>query len=575
MTHLTRLRLSLGLLLSIASVSLCVGPCHAGGGPENVLLVVNQNSEASLTIANYYIRLRDIPPQNVLYLDWKGGLEKTGGVAFRDQILTPILKTIDERKLSAQIDYVVYSSDFPWSVNLQNLFPDEKIPKQMRPLASITGATFLWPYVMQKSPAMLALGVNWYVPDGTPDNLANCKKIQEVLSQGFRGRYAWQRGGKRMKDLKEGQRYFLSVMLGVTQGRGNTVEEIARYLVSAAGADGTRPDGTFYFMQNNDVRSKTRHACFQSVVDLLREEGAKAVMKQGRLPQGAQDVVGLTVGASKFDVPAAKMRILPGAICEHLTSFGGYMGKDVGQTPLSEFLRAARRAPRGRWPSRYAIQGKFPLPTVHLHYYRGCSLAEAFYQSVASPYQLLIVGDPLCQPWAKPPACDLFGLKEGQTVSGTLPVNLRMAPTAKLCEVYLDGVLRSFTKPGAKSGLDTTKLADGYHELRMVAVNDDPIETRGRFVVGLNVENKSGKNLALQARPAQRVGFDDRLVLEASGPDLKRVVFRQNSRTLGQADPPGLTLELEAKTLGRGPARLQAVDPLTGGASAPQWVWVE
>jgi uncharacterized protein (TIGR03790 family) len=575
MAHRNLTRILLVLFCSIAGLCLSVGRCWAGGGPENVLLVVNQNSEASLTIANYYIRLRDIPPDNVLYLDWTGGLEKTGGVAFRDRILTPILKTIDERKLSAQIDYVVYSSDFPWQVNLQNLFPDEKLPKQMRPLASLNGATFLWPYVLEKSPALLALGVNWYVPDATPNNLARCTKLEETLSQGFRSRYAWQRGGKRMKDLKQGQRYFLSAMLGVTQGRGNTIEEVARYLVSAAGADGTMPEGTFYFMQNSDVRSKTRHACFEAALDLLRAEGAGAVMLEGRLPQGAQDVMGLMTGASKFDVPAAKMRILPGAICEHLTSFGGYMDDGVGQTPLSEFLRAGAAGASGTVAEPFAIQGKFPLPTVQLHYRRGCSLGEAFYQSVASPYQLLIVGDPLCQPWAKPPACDLFGLEEGQTVSGTLPVRLRMAPTAKLCEVYLDGVLRSFTKPGAKTGLDTTKMADGYHELRMVAVNDDPIETRGSFVVGVNVKNREGKPLGLSTTPTNRVGFDERLVLRASGPELKRVVFRQNSRTLGQADGPGLKLELEAKTLGRGPSRLQAVDPITGEKSPPQWVWVE
>ena len=35
---------------------------HGGGGPENVLLVVNANSQASKTIANHWIRYRAIPP---------------------------------------------------------------------------------------------------------------------------------------------------------------------------------------------------------------------------------------------------------------------------------------------------------------------------------------------------------------------------------------------------------------------------------------------------------------------------------------------------------------------------------
>ena len=51
----------------------------------------------------------------------------------------------------------------------------------------------------------------------------------------------------------------------------------------------------------------------------------------------------------------------------------------------------------------YSIQAKFPHPGIHVHYCRGASLAEAFYQSVNAPYQLLVVGDPLCQPWATIP----------------------------------------------------------------------------------------------------------------------------------------------------------------------------
>ena len=54
---------------------------------------------------------------------------------------------------------------------------------------------------------------------------------------------------------------------------------------------------------------------------------------------------------------------------------------------------------------------KFPLPSIQLHYVRGCSLAEAFYQSVSGPYQLLIVGDPLCQPWAVIPKITVAGVK--------------------------------------------------------------------------------------------------------------------------------------------------------------------
>ena len=47
--------LALGLLTSLGATA------RAGGGPENVFLLVNSHSEASKTIANHYIQLRHIP----------------------------------------------------------------------------------------------------------------------------------------------------------------------------------------------------------------------------------------------------------------------------------------------------------------------------------------------------------------------------------------------------------------------------------------------------------------------------------------------------------------------------------
>src|SRR3990172_9056443 len=91
----------------------------AGGGPENVVLLVNSNSLSSKTIANHYIALRNIPASNVVYVDWRGGLEGCQGPQFSSKILRPAIDAIRERGLSAQIDYVVYSSDFPWRVDLK------------------------------------------------------------------------------------------------------------------------------------------------------------------------------------------------------------------------------------------------------------------------------------------------------------------------------------------------------------------------------------------------------------------------------------------------------------------------
>ena len=90
----------------------------AGGGPENVLLVVNPRSPASLCIANHYAQLRQIPANNVFFVPWDPKADRTDIDTFRKQILVPILQSINRRRLGEQIDAVVYSSDFPWGITL-------------------------------------------------------------------------------------------------------------------------------------------------------------------------------------------------------------------------------------------------------------------------------------------------------------------------------------------------------------------------------------------------------------------------------------------------------------------------
>jgi hypothetical protein len=379
------------VLWAIFCLSFAPPRARAGGGPENVLLVVNANSESSKTIANHYIALRKIPSVNVLYLDWKGSLESDTADNFRDKILVPALAAIDERQLALQIDYIVYSSDFPWRLALEPAFPGEEFPAPFKGPASITGTTYLLSLALAKNRDIVSPDSNWYVPGPRGLNEGRCTQLANVPSRGFRSRYLWDPQGNITDTKAGGRRYMLSTMLGVTQGRGNTVDEIIAYLRRSAAADGKRPQGTIYFMWNKDIRSATRDKCFDSVAAQINTIGVRAKVQQGRLPDGAKDVTGLMVGAADFDVVKSGIAIRPGAICEHLTSAGGVLFDQKFQTPLSDFLRQGAAGASGTIAEPYAIQAKFPLPSLQLHYARGCSLAEAFYQSISGPYQILIV----------------------------------------------------------------------------------------------------------------------------------------------------------------------------------------
>lgn len=554
--RLTRLRF-FALLLFVAAA----GSAVAGGGPENVLVLVNSNSIDSKTVANHYIALRKIPSTNVVYVDWRGGREGCQAPYFSESILQPAIKVIGDRKLGAQIDYVVYSCDFPWKVSLQPMFPDENFNQATHPWASITGATYLWQFIRDKNPALVMPVTNWYVsPAADPKNIERCQAMANVETRAFRSQYFWAPDGKKTGDPKTGQSYLLSTSLGVTTGRGNTVAEIIAYLKRGVEADGTKPSGTFYYMKNNDIRSQTRHACYDTAASLITQLGVSAVVLSGQVPSGSQEVMGVMTGVDAPKVVGAGIKFLPGALFDNLTSYGGMLENKPWQTPLSEYLRAGATGASGTVFEPMALQAKFPLPSLFVHYARGCSLAESFYQSIAGPYQLLIVGDPLCQPYAVIPEVTVEGLQPGQEVKGpiTFAVKATVKPPKQVASIdlFLDGRLLARFTPDRAPQLDTTKLPDGYHEFRLVATNSDAIESRGRLILPL-VVNNHGQKLELKASSA-RVAATGTVRLEARQPGATSIVIRQNQREVARITGADGQAEVPAESLGRGPVLLQA-----------------
>ena len=571
MVRLSALRRLPGLCCLAATLlasGLAVEPARGGGGPENLFLVVNPTSGDSIAVANAFIASRGLPPINVFMLPWAGDKEATTIGRFRDEIITPILRGIDARRLSTQIDMIVYSSDFPWRIDYREALSPELAQKDTFPSGSLTGMTMLFAAVQSGVPAWLDPESNhYYRPlggDGMP-----------VSTEGFRGWYGWGNDGRMLE--AGGNRYLLSAMLGVTSGRGNTVREVAAGLERAAAADGTRPAGTIYLMTNQDIRTTTRSAAFPATVKALEKLGVKAEIASGDLPKGRRDVAGLMTGTPSFDWAASGSTILPGAICENLTSFGAIFTPSAGQTPLSEFLRAGAAGSSGTVIEPYSIQAKFPHPGIQVHYCRGASLIEAFYQSVNSPYQLLVVGDPLCQPWALIPRvtatlADGGPLEPGTELAGTVEIVPAAAVpdggSADRFELFLDGVRIDSCGSGGMLSLDTTSLADGYHELRVVAIAATAVETQGRLVVPVSFANH-GRTLTLAVAP-KRMPLAGNVTISLEGEAIDVALVFSTGRVLGRITGGSGTLEVPAVMLGRGRVTIHATG--RGGRSAAESV---
>lgn len=605
--------------------ALLAGPrALAGGGPENVLLVVNANSAGSKEVANHYVRLRDVPASNVVALDYKGPLEMATGAEFREQILQPVVEAINERGLALQIDVIAYSTDFPWRIMLGSEYPEDlELPAVMSPVASLNGATFLYGFALTKSPGLTSFDSNWYYSTAPNQprraNQQACRLLGDVPSRGFRSRYSWNANGKREDKGKTVRRYLLSTMLGVTTGRGNSVAEVITALERAVEAEASPPTGTFYFMRNNDIRSKVRHNCYDAAAEQLRRLGAKALVQVGVRPKGAKDVAGLMMGAANLDLETAGMTIQPGAICEHLTSLGGMLFKKQPHTPITDLIRAGAVGSSGTVNEPYGIQVKFPSPALQVHYRRGCSLAESFYQSVAAPYQLLIIGDPLCQPWAKRPTLEIDGwpsesadgdpLKPGLTSTigfaelgigspekpapipepaeqaDAAPAALRFKPRVvpsgaggtAFWELFVDGRLRMRLPSDTESSFTDEQLGPGWHDLRCVGMNPDPIEAQRRRFGRVEVTPEGGESpvVSLQADSEAAAPIDGKFALSASSEGAERIVIRHNFREVATIDGERGGALIPAELLGRGPVRLQAVAEPSGARSEPIWARID
>lgn len=437
-------------LLAIAGLAL--NPAAHATGPENWVVLINAESPDSIAVAQAYARLRQIPTRNLIKLPGIPAGTTLRVEDFRNKILLPSLAVIKERGLQQQIDGIAYAPGFPYAVATDADVGNKRLARFQTQPASLTGLTYLYEQVLNRDTRYL-----------DPDANAYARKLREgELPAPFHHAQRWQ-----------GRRYLLSALLGYVGEKAETREEILARLRRSVAADGTKPKGTIYYMDSTDeARTGPRRWAFPAAVRALSSLGIKGESPAGVLPPRGASVAGAMVGAATFDWRASGATLLPGAFCDHLTSFGGVM-TGAGQTLLTEFLKNGAAGACGTVTEPFNIPAKFPTAFMHVYYASGATLAEAFYQSVTSPYQQLLIGDPLCRPWGSAAKPTVTGIKPNALIKSPCQLTIK-APGASRWELYLDGQRRQSALSGKSLTLDPRGLAPGTHELRVVAVSGAP-----------------------------------------------------------------------------------------------------
>jgi uncharacterized protein (TIGR03790 family) len=113
---------------------------------------------------------------------------------------------------------------------------------------------------------------------------------------------------------------------------------------------------------------------------------------------GADDVMAYFTGLA-FPPGIRTNRYRPGAVADHLTSFGGRL-TDSTQMSALRWLEAGATGSYGTVVEPCNFPAKFSDPGLLLTYYRrGDTLIESYWRSVAMPGQGVFIGEPLARPW--------------------------------------------------------------------------------------------------------------------------------------------------------------------------------
>jgi len=532
----------------------------AGGGGENMLLIVNPEDENAVRIAQEYQRLRGIPDANIIFITpLKGFANMFTAVPteaqWKSTYVDPILSTIQARGLSNQIDYIAelgqpyaygptpsyYGSDQRQSAGygLANLyqfaagFTSTNLVHDALPLYDVSGYT---------------LGAN--------DAISSTRIYTN-----------W-------SGISANAQFFMGGQLGWSGFGGNSAAQIISNLQYTISGDGMKPVGTVYLETNSDIRTTTRMSQFPGVTNQLAARGITGIIEAGNTPVNRTNVLGTTVGYAGMVLPNGST-YLPGSWGDNLTSNGSQFDT-MSQTKSTMFIASGAAGTSGTVTEPYADSARFPNAMIHVFSADGSTLGEAYYKASQSPDLLLFTGDMLAQPFADIPTVTFTsGPSDGGTVNGSVALGAQavVTPSAtttgiKQLGLYVDGKLRStITDSNGTFNLDTTTLSDGRHQLRVVGVNNSQAESEGYILQNIFVNNHGRStdtptNMFIQASQAALVSVNS----VAGDGTVDHVELRQMGRTVGQVAGSSGSASISATNLAYGANTVVPVAVFTDGA---------
>lgn len=311
----------------------------AGLRPAQLALVVNDDEANSVEIAEYYAKARAIPAHNIVHVKIPNRPRKLDPEQFRE------LKEQIDAKLGPEIQAVLMVWTAPYAVDCN----------------SLTAA-----YTMGYDAAQCLKPCG----PGKPSAYFNSPSARPYTDHGVR----------------------LSMLLPTESVEG------AKALIDRGVLSGFRmPVASAYFLATSDAARNSRARFFPRSMALPAKKLAIKTLRQDSL-ENVQDIIVYETGAARV-AKLETLRFLPGALADHLTSYGGDLLGE-GQMSSLRWLEAGATASYGTVTEPCNYWQKFPNSTVLLHHYvSGATAIEAYWKSVAWPSQGVFIGEPLAAPY--------------------------------------------------------------------------------------------------------------------------------------------------------------------------------
>lgn len=308
-------------------------------------LVINEDDPYSVQVGAYYARMRQIPPERIL------------------RVSLPIKGTLSASEF-AQLQSRV---DGFFGDRVQALALAWKLPFAVD-CNSITGA--------------LTMGF-----DPSLCQTSTCARSRNSPYFGSASLRPWRDHGMR-----------LSMLLAAPDvAQAKALIDRGVQSDGTLGLKGAAPAQVHFVTTSDKVRS-VRERLFPPA-GLVPPLGVSVSLDKTDALRGVDRVIMYLTGA--VDVPYLnEVRFLPGALADHLTSFGGLLDRPSGQMSVLSWIQAGATATYGTTSEPCAHLQKFPHPQFLLLFYaQGVTAIEAYWRSVLWPQQGLFVGEPLAAPF--------------------------------------------------------------------------------------------------------------------------------------------------------------------------------